>query len=90
MYEYKDFREVFENWDNLNDRDTLQINGHEVIVIGDYDDGYDSEGTCEELRIVSIDGETYATKVWTSSYDDVHDEDLFPVTKKTKIVEYWE
>ena len=90
MYDFKEFKEVFENWDNHNDGDKLYINNKEVIIVEDYNKGYDSDGECEELLIISIDGDFYATIRYSASYESCLGGNLYPVTKKTKTIEYWE
>lgn len=90
MYEYEDVKSIFKNWENYNDGDVVEINGNKVTIVGQYNKGYDSGGECEILLIISINGETYATTLWSSSYERCDSENLFPVTKKTKVVEYWE
>jgi hypothetical protein len=90
MYDFKDFEFIFDEWDSYEFGDTLNVNDNEVIIVDEYDEGYDSDGECKVLLIISINGETYAATRWDSSYDSYICSSLDPVTKKTKFVEYWE
>lgn len=90
MYSYKEFKEVFDKWDEYNIGDSLEVNGKKVVIVDEDDKGYDYEGQCEELLVISIDGENYAAIRYSSSYESLFFSQLIPVTKKTKTVEYWE
>jgi hypothetical protein len=90
MYDFEKFSFIFNDFSKYDIGETFKVDDDEVIIIGKYNEGYDSDGEYKVLLITSINGETYAATRWDSSYDSYIETYLKPVTKKTKTIEYWE